>query len=105
MPVKKLTAPQARKIADAEARYREAKRALEAAKEEREQVRARYADRVPIGAVISAGGLVIKRRVQTSGPSFRLAAFLERHKLTAQMRPFVTKGSPFEVWDVRPGPG
>jgi hypothetical protein len=102
MPQKNLTAAQARKISDAEARYANAKRELAEAKDAREEIRTRYRDRVPLGAAVKAGGMVIKRRVQTSGDSFRLSGFLEHNKLSAAMRAFVSKGTEFEVWDVRP---
>lgn len=97
-----LSAQQARKISEAEAAYASAKRAFEEAKEEREAVRDRYRDRVPLGAVVAAGGLEVKRREQSSGPSFRIAAFLKDHSLTRKMRPFYSDGTPYEVWDVRP---
>lgn len=100
---KTLTAAQAKKLAQAESAYTAAKDAFEAAKAEREAMRERYRDRVPLGEVLRVGGLRIKRRVQTSGPSFRLAAYLADHKLTQAMRPYVNKGTDFEVWDVRPG--
>jgi hypothetical protein len=98
-----LRADQAQKIAAAEAAYAHAKRALEEAKLERDAMRERYSERVPLGKVIVAGGLTIKRRVQSTGKRFALAQFLVKHKLTAAMRPYVSENS-YEVWDVRPAP-
>jgi hypothetical protein len=97
----KLRPNQARKIAKAEADYSSAKRELEEAKATRDKVREQYADRVPIGDVVVAGGIVIKRRTQSTGKRFSLGAFLKSHRLTKAMKPFVSEGS-YEVWDVRP---
>lgn len=98
----KLTASQARKIAQAEGAYTAAKKALEDAKAEREKVRARYRDRVPAGVALIVGGFQVKRRIQSTGKRFSLGAYLKQHKLTAAMRPFVSE-SDHEVWEVRPG--
>jgi hypothetical protein len=97
----KLRAPQARAIAEAEAKYARAKRDLEVAKVERDVVRARYAERLPLGQVVEAGGYVLKRIRKSTGKRFRLSAFLERHKLTKAMEPFVSERE-YEDWQVRP---
>lgn len=98
----KLTAKQARVIAHAEGRVAEAERAFEEAKALRAQVRARYAERLPLGLVVKAGGYAIKRIEKSTGRKFRLSEFLKTHKLTVAMRPFVSKPSTYEAWTVRP---
>lgn len=101
MPAKTLSADQARNYAKADARVTAARDELVAAEKAREELRERYGPRVPIGEPITVGGVRIKRSKPTSGPSFSIAKFLERHKLTAAMRPFFKPGKPYELWDVR----
>lgn len=96
-----LNASQARAIAKAEADYASAKAKLEQAKEDREKVRERYRDRLPIGQEVVAGGVRIKRSQKSTGQRFSLSRYLEKHKLTAAMKPFVSLGS-YEDWQVKP---
>lgn len=96
-----LRAEQARAIAKAEAEYSRCKKALEEAKDAREKVRARYRDKLPLGVEVEIGGLRIKRSEKSTGRRFSLSRYLEKHKLTAAMKPFVSLGS-YEDWQVRP---
>lgn len=98
---KRVTRTDVERIRAAEAKVAKAKRALERATEEREQVRARYRGRFPANRPIEAGGCLIKRIVSSTGQRFRLSAYLEHHKLSAAMRPFVTEPGSRERWDIK----
>lgn len=97
----RLHVSQAKKIAEAERAYSAAKQAYEDAKTEREEVRERYADRVPLGESVRAGAFEITRREHRNGPSFSIAGFLEKHKLTKTMHPFYDEGGSHERWSVK----
>lgn len=92
---------QAKTIVDAETKYDEAKRALAAAKRHRDETRARYRELVPLGEAITVAGHLFKRIRKTSGPSFRLRAYLEKHKLTKAMEPYVGEPTEYEDWQVK----
>jgi hypothetical protein len=100
--MKPLTRPQVEQIRAVEARVAKCKRQLEVATEERAAVRDRYRDRLPENETVEAGGCLIKRIVKSTGQRFRLSEYLKRHKLTAAMRPFVTKPGTSEQWDIKP---
>lgn len=85
----------------AEERYSAAKAALEEAKRDREALRGRLADNVPVGEEVEGAGYRVTRSVRNSGEKFRLVAFLEKHPLPAKMRPFVVPGTEYEVWSVK----
>lgn len=95
-----LTAQQARVILRDELAVTEAKRALEQAKAKRKETRERYLDRIPIGELIEVGGVRIKRGWKTTGLSFRLTAYLAKHKLTKAMEPFVGQPTSYVDWQV-----
>ena len=101
MPASPLRASQARAIARAEAAVARAQRELERAKATRAEVRARYRGRLTLGEPVEAGGFRIKVSEKLSGQSFRLKAFLEKHRLTAAMRPFVGEPTPYDDWQVK----
>lgn len=98
---KKLTPAQARKIVEAEAVYHEAKAELERRKQERAEVRKRYAGRLPLGQWVTVAGHKFKRIKKSTGQRFSLSAFLEQHELTKAMEPFVSE-SAYEDWQVKP---
>jgi hypothetical protein len=97
-----LSRTQVEQIRAAEAAVTAAKRALEKATEERSQVRDRYRDWLPENEPVEAAGYLIKRIVKSTGQRFRLGEYLKRHKLTAAMRPFVSKPGTSEQWDIKP---
>lgn len=101
--MQKLTAAQAREIVAAEAKYSEAKAAMETAKEERDAVRAKHKDRAPLGEWIIVKGVAqIRRRTKGTGERFSLSKYRAAgHKLTKAMAPFVSSGS-YDEWDVKP---
>lgn len=96
-----LAPRQARVLLRAEQAVAAAQIALTEAKQERDKVRERYADRVPVGEEFVVAGIRVKRVEKSSGRSFKLRDYLEKHKLTAAMRPFVKDGSPYELWIVK----
>ena len=96
---------QAMAIVRAEAAVDRAAAALKAAKKERDAVRARYREAVPLDEEIEVAGYSFKRVQKTTGPSFRLKAYLERHQLTDEMRPFVGTATSYEDWHVKPVAG
>lgn len=98
---KKVRPEQARALLKAETEVAEAKRALERAKQRREEVRERLADAVEPGKELTVAGITIKRLLKESGRRFRLNEFLAKHKLTKQMEPFVTEPTPYEIWMVK----
>lgn len=95
-----LKPQQARKIHSAERACDEAKAEYERRRLERNAIRDRYRDRVPLTDEIVVGGIRLKRVTKTSGERFRLKAYLAAHKLTAAMRPFVSPASQYEDWFV-----
>jgi len=101
-PTKRLTRLQVEQIRAVEARVAKCKRQLEVALEERIEVRDRYRDRLPANEAVEAGGCLIKRIVKSTGQRFRLSEYLRHHRLTKQMRPFVTEPGTSEQWDVKP---
>jgi hypothetical protein len=88
----------------AEVAYHEAKVELERRKEERAEVRARYADRLPLGDWVTVAGYKFKRISKSTGKRFSLSGYLGKHKLTREMKPFVSEGN-YEDWQVRPTTG
>lgn len=97
----RLTASQARLLYAADAEIRSAKRALEEAKERRDELLERLRDRLPAGQAIEAGGIRVKRIVKNTGRKFRLTEFEAKHKITKAMEPFITKPSSYEVLTVK----
>jgi hypothetical protein len=98
---KKLTTKQARAIGRAHSKRAELKRQLETADAEWETIRGRYRHLIPTGELVAVGGVRIKVTKKNSGPSFKIAKFLEQHKLTPQMRPFMGGNTPYDNWDVK----
>lgn len=98
----KLQPAQARKLVDVETRYTDAKKQLDDLKRERSELRARYRDRIPLGKVVEVAGYRFKRSLKTAGARFRLSAFLEKHKLTKAMEPYVSDATEYEDWQIKP---
>lgn len=110
---KKLTAEQARLIAGAENRVEKLSAQLEVAKEERDELRDRYAARInqpstdPDDAdkdvkVARAGGWEIRVTTFTGGESFSLKKYRELgHKITAAMRDAISPGREQKRWTVK----
>jgi len=94
---KRLTAAQARQLLDVDRTVAATKRALEDAKEARSKLIARLRDRLPTGEEIEAGGIKVKLIAKSTGRSFRLAAYLAKHALSKEMKPFVGYPSTYEV--------
>ena len=104
-PKHRLTADQARRLEAAEVAFMEADAKAKEAREKRDEARARYRDRLPEGVEVRVAGLRIKVQRKLSGPSFRLAKYLERYgKVTKTMEPFVTEPSEYDHWQVKPAP-
>ena len=95
-----LTSQQARAIAQAEQAVADAKVELQRATEKRDEVRDRSRDRLPLGEELDVGGIRIKRIKKRAGRRFSLVKYLQKHKLTKAMEPFVTEAEPYEVWTV-----
>jgi hypothetical protein len=102
---KKLSATQAVLWATAEVAVLQAKAAWEAAKAEAEKLRARYEDRLEPSAdpkdagkdvkVGVAGGWQIRFTRFTGGERFSIKEYRAAgHKVTPEMRPFISAGDP-----------
>jgi hypothetical protein len=74
---------------------------LERAEDERRRHRAPIRHLLADRAPIFVGGLELVRRVQSSGPSFRIAQFLKRYKLTKAMQPFYSEGTEYDIFVVK----
>lgn len=100
----KLRADQARALVHAQARYDKAKRALDEARAERDQVLDRLLPKFEIGRWVTVAGWALRITMQRSGDRFRLSDYLEGgNKLTAAMRPYVTAGGESPRLWIRPG--
>jgi len=95
-----LTEPQAAKLIVAERRVVSAKRELERLEAERDELRGKYAIRVPVGAdwITKAGGKW-RRRSVNQADRFKLKDYRAKHKITAAMAAFITPGAPRTQWD------
>jgi hypothetical protein len=99
---KRLTPAGARKILAAQTRYWNAKRELEEATVELAKVHDRYRHLFPLKRWITSGKIAIRRRQQATGRGFSLSGYLDAgHRITAAMRPHVSEGSSYEIWDVQ----
>jgi hypothetical protein len=95
-----LRAEDARALLNAELNWKRAKMALEAAESQRTKVRDRCRPRLEVGAQ-TVGGVKITITPTTTGQSFSLKGYLERHKLTKTMEPFVGEGREYDRWTVK----
>lgn len=80
-----------------------ADRHLEAAKEDREQVRARIRRRLPDNVVVEIPGTGrgIRRRMNRGGRSFSLEAYERAHgELTPEMAAIVKRNKGSEAWKI-----
>ena len=87
----------------ADAAVARADRHLEAAKTDREEVRARLRRRLPEGALIEVTGTGqgITRRVNQGARTFSLVAYERAHgKLTPEMSKIVKRSKGAEVWAI-----
>lgn len=96
----RVSADQARKLADAEERYALARVELATADEARKKLRKRLRPKLSLGGEVRAGGVRIVVKEVAKGASFRLAEYLKKHKLSKEMRPFHTGASTREDWTV-----
>lgn len=101
---KKLTGRQALAIARAEIAVVATEKRLKQEKTARDEVRARYADLVPYGE-LKVAGWIIKRWRAGGGKSFSLGKYLEKHKLTKAMEPFVSDRPEHDRWVVASADG
>jgi hypothetical protein len=101
-PFKPPHVAQARAIIKAELAYKRAKDELEARKRDRAKVRARYAALFPLDQLVEIAGHRIKRFMNHTGVSFRLAQYLEHHEPTDEMRPHMGESGEYEDWSVTP---
>lgn len=121
--MKRLTAQQARRLADAEDDVARAKDDLQAgteklrakllatagplqekvaaAERERDELRARYRPRLPIGEVVRAGGVRVLLDVVKGNRTFRIAQYLDAgNKVTNAMEPHYGPGTESDRWTV-----
>ncbi len=109
--MKKLTADQARRLHAAEIRFAKAKLEFEGAKEDRDEVRARYLDRIPLSEkpderakgvrVCTVAGIKIRVTPQVSGDYFNLSGYRSAgHVVTMAMGAHITEGKPYDRWTV-----
>lgn len=79
-----------------------AARALEEAKEQRQQTRDRLKHLFPAGQAIELGDVRVKRSSKNTGRKFSLSKYLEKgHSITKEMRPFVSKPTAYDAWSVK----
>lgn len=109
----KLTAAQARKIAEAENLVAKLRAQLEQAETEAKEIRARYDDRItepsddPRDAgknvrIARAGGWEIRVSTFTGGDTFSLKTYLSKgHKITPAMKQALTPGAERKRWTVK----
>lgn len=88
----KLSAAECRALANADARYKKAKRAFLAAESQRKLLIDKAEPKVELGKWVAAGGWAIKITMQNSGGRFKLSEYLKQYNLTGHMRPFVSEG-------------
>jgi hypothetical protein len=96
-----LKALQARKLLAAETAWTIARKQLDEAERERAKQRARCRPMIPAGELLTVGGIEIQVTSCSSGQSFSLKGYLEKHKLTKAMQPFVGQGSTYDRWTVK----
>lgn len=96
-----VTALQARALLAAETTWANAKNALDEATRARAKQRARCRGRLTSGELAVAGGVEVLVTETQSGQSFSLKGYLERHKITRAMAPFVGDPTPYDRWTVR----
>lgn len=89
------------KLLAAEETYSQAKGAMEKAKRERDEARARCRPLLATGTTTVAGDVAITLTPCTSAKSFKLADYLREHKLTKTMAPFVGEGTAYDRWTVK----
>lgn len=97
-------APQVRELVAAQARYDKAKRELEQARQERDEQLAKLLPKIELGRWITVAGWVLRVTMQRSGDRFRLSEYLEHHKLTAAMKPYISPGAESPRLWLKPAP-
>lgn len=107
----KLQKREALKLHDAEIAVAKAKRALEDAEERRQELRARYIDRVPLSEdpeeaakgvrTTVAGGIKVRITPQVSGAYFNLSAYIKAGEVvTSAMGRHIRDGKEYDRWTV-----
>jgi hypothetical protein len=96
-----LKALQARKLLAAETEWAIAKKALDEAERKRAKERARCRPMILAGELMTVGGIEIKVTSCAGSRSFSLKSYLEKHRLTKAMEPFVGQGAAYDRWTVR----
>lgn len=96
-----LDEPDARRVRADNSAVALSKQITEALESHRRLHRASIRHLLPDREKVQVGGLELVRRVQTSGPSFRVAQFLKKYKLTKAMRPFYSEGTEYEIYDAK----
>lgn len=115
MTASKLQAREARAIHDVEVAIAKANRELEDLKARREDLRARYGDKVPLSDVPEeaakgirktvAGGIKIRIAPQVSGDYFNLTAYIKAgHLVTSAMGEHIRSGHAYDRWTVNGPP-
>lgn len=94
-----LRATDARALLQAELACSRAKTKLKVAEAAREKLRVRCRPRLQDGQQ-TIGGIKITITPTSTGQSFSLKGYLERHKLTATMLPFVGTPTVYDRWTV-----
>lgn len=112
----KLTAAQARAIADADVAVRKLEAQLEIARKTRSELQARHLDRIPVAIdpddaakdirEAEAGGWIIRVSGEIQTESFSLKRYVELgHKVTAAMSEAIKPGKPFRRWTIKRAEG
>jgi hypothetical protein len=112
----KLTAAQARAIAEADVAVKQLEAQLEVAKATRDELRVKHLHRIPAAVdpddaakdirEAQAGGWIIRVSGEIQTESFSLKRYVDLgHKVTAAMREAIKPGKPYRVWTVKRAAG
>ena len=88
-----LTVREARALVRAQARYTQAKRDVDAARDARDKLIDKLEHKLELGKWVVAAGFGFRLTLQQSGQRFSLSEYLKRHKLTKDMEPFVSEST------------
>lgn len=99
-----LSRQQAEALLAAEQRVERAKSQLKLAEGDRQKLRERYRERLPLGEEIEVAGIRVKFSIAKTGAQFSIAKYREAgHELTAAMREFYSQPGTREAWLVQSG--
>ncbi len=112
----KLTADQARKLHAAEVAAARLKLALEGAEQERDKLRERYRNRVPLSEnheerakgvrTTVVAGVTVRIFPLVSAERFSLKDYTKSgHGITPEMREHISEGKPYDRWTVKAAAG